>query len=194
MARYVRLALLLILISAAPGHAQDPAAKDPLVLIKLKEVVTAAAVISSSKEQVGDVMNETRGSNNSGIPLGCYTLCPHRRQFTSGYVDENADTVVGWTYDLHIFLSGDHPYDINYMPAYRTVRDFSVGWWKKHSERFSAQPSMSESAWVYEAILDGVQIWDRYQLLNGQSSTITLSYFDSMLASYENALPSDIFF
>jgi hypothetical protein len=194
MVRCVRLALLLILISVTPGHAQDPAAKDPFVMEKLKQVVTAAAVISSSKERVDDEMNETRGGNNSGTPLGCYTLCPRKRQFASGYVDESADTVVSWTYDLHIFLSGDHPYDIEYMPGYRTVRDFSVGWWKKHSERFSAQPSMRQSAWVYEAILDGVQIWDRYQLLNGQSSATTLSYFDGMLASYENALPSDIFF
>jgi hypothetical protein len=194
MARYIRLALILVLFSATPGHAQDAAAKDPLALEKLKQVVTAAAVMSSTREQVNDVMNETRGGNNSGTPLGCYTLCARSRQFRSSYVEESADTIVSWSYDLHIFLSDDHPYDIDYMPAYRQVRGFSLAWWKKHSEKFSAESSMSQSAWIYEAILDGVQIWDRYQQLDGASSANATMYFDAMLSTYENASPSDIFF
>jgi hypothetical protein len=194
MARYVHLALILVLVSAIPGYAQDAAAKDPLVLEKLKQAVTAAAVTSSTKEEVDVVMNQTRGGNNSGAPLGCYALCQRSRQFRSGYVDENADTIVSWTYDLHMFLSGDYPYDINYIPAYRPVRDFSVAWWKKRSEKFRAEPSMTQSAWIYEAILDGVQIWDRYQQLDGVSSANATLYFDAMLSTYENASPTDIFF
>jgi hypothetical protein len=197
-ARYTRLALLLVLFSAAPGNSQDrpvEGPRDPQIIEKLGYVVTAAAMVAPTNENVDAVMKAARGGNNTGIPLGCYIVCPYKREFTSDYVHESAGAIVSWTYDLHMFLSNkDHPYDLDYLPTYKIVRDFAAKWWKKNSEAFEHRPSMHQSAWVYEAILDGVQIWDRYAILDGTLSASGILYFDAVLATYQNASPSEIFF
>lgn len=198
MARFTLIALILVLLSGAPGHGQDRSAdnpRDPQIIVKLGYVVTAAAMITPTKEKVDAVMNASRGGNNSGIPLGCYIVCPTKREFTSGYIHEYASTMVNWAYDLHTFLSNtDHPYDPDYMPTYKGVRSFASEWWMNKTQTFTHLPSMHQSAWIYEAILDGVQIWYRYMELDGTLSTDGIGYFDVMLATYQNASPSDIFF
>ena len=195
-ARYGQLALILGLLSAAPAHGQDRPAegiREPQILEKLGYVVTAAAVTTPNNQRVDAVMNAARGGNNSGIPLGCY-ICRRKREFTSDYVHESGGTIVNWTYDLHMVLSNGRAYDLDYLPAYKTVRDFGADWWKKNSQAFQHLPSMHQSAWIYEAILDGVQIWDRYAMLDGTLSADGVTYFDVALATYQNATPSDIFF
>jgi hypothetical protein len=197
-ARFTIIALILVLLLGASGHSQTNSAdnpRDPKIIVKLGYVVTAAAMITPTKDRVDAVMNDTRGGNNSGIPLGCYILCPQKREFTSAYIHERASTVVNWTYDLHKFVSNaDRPYDLDYMPAYKLVRSFASAWWTSNSPTFAHLPQMRQSAWTYEAILDGVQIWYRYMELDGTLSTDGIGYFDVMLATYEKASPSDIFF
>jgi hypothetical protein len=192
-------ALALVLLPGSPGIAQSNAAKaarDPQIIKVLGYLITAADMISPTHESVRAVMDAARGGNGSGVLLGCY-LCPRKYQFQSDYADERAAVMVDWTYDLRAFVlarGGGHSYNLDYAPSYERMRAFGADWWKAHSETFRGLPSMHRAAWIYEAILDGVQVWDRYEVLGGTASGDEISYFDVLLSQYENASPVAIFF
>jgi hypothetical protein len=182
---------VILLLSGMPAYAQ---ARDPNVTEKLRYVVTAAPMISTTKAKVDEVMDAARGGNASGKPLGCY-VCRRKREFTSDYTHESADTVVNWTYDLHDFLSNkNNSNNLAYAPGYKLVRSFAAGWWKQNSLAFAQVPSSHQSAWIYEATLDGVQIWYQYQTLDGTLSASSELELGDLLSRYENASPSEIFF
>jgi hypothetical protein len=158
---------------------------------KLMYVVTAAAMTTPRNDDVQEVMNAVRGGNNSGTPLGCYT-CQHQRTYTSDYVKENATVIASWAYDLGSFLTNARSADGG-VPEYKVVRDFASDWWKTNSSRFGQLPSMHRSAWVYEAILDGVLLWSRTETLDGRLSADGVIYFDVALQTYQKASPVEIF-
>ena len=181
---------------ATPGYGQTAdtgTPRDAQIVKELRYLVTAASVISPTNLNVDAVMGHARGGNGSGKPLGCYIRCQRQRVFTSDYVKEGADTIVNWTYDLHAFVDRDDKYDMDSLPSYPSVRAFALAWWKQDSQTFKNRSHMHQSAWVYEAVLDGLQIWDQYGSLKGFMNAERSAYFDVALSLYEDASPVDIF-
>jgi len=126
----------------------------------------------------------TRGGDThfgyGSVPLVCYVLCRPRREFTSNYTHESARTVVNWVYDLHVFMSAKakEPASAGVPlllpsldpPPYRYVREFASNWWKNNGQAFVQVKPMHQSAWIYEAILDGINVWYEYKKLDGAVS------------------------
>ena len=84
-------------------------------------------------------------------------------------------------------------YDVDSIPAYAEVRQFAMSWWAK-DEGFSALPRPTRQAFVYDAIVDGTNVWSRYELLSGVAGGASgVIYYDVMRSKYRNASASEIF-
>jgi hypothetical protein len=100
-------ALLAALLLPAGARAQNNPvnARDGAVMQALMAVITAADVKAPASPAFGvdQEMNQVRGGNESGKPLGCF--CGKWITFKSGYKDLDAQTIADWTYDLHGFVA-----------------------------------------------------------------------------------------
>ncbi len=192
----------LAMAQPAPGNAATPA-RDGQVMTELGYLVTAADVIAPSQRNVRAELNTARGGHDSGKALGCY-FCQPILVFKSTYADEPPDTIVAWTYDLQRFLQQEEGgpadmlrpvHDLDKLPTYRTVRDkFALAWWQAHSSSFANLLPPSQKAFVYDAIVDGVNIWTRYELLSNMGGAEGAIYGDYVRHIYRNASAVDIFF
>lgn len=175
--------------------------RDIEIMTVLGYLVTAASVTSPARIDVRDELNRARGGNDSNAPLGCY-FCNPKLIFGSIYPAEPSDRIVAWTYDLRRFMKEQvgasdirRPMrDIDAMPGYRKVREFALCWWQSKSASFADLLPLSQQAFVYDAIIDAVNIWSRYELLSGIGSADSVMYNDAVLNTYRSALASDIFF
>lgn len=203
MTRYILLAMTAILFSGTLVYGQDSSTnglRDQEIIQKLGHVVTGADVNNVSV--AADMVFIRGGDEGFGfaLPLGCY-VCQPAREFTSKYVHESASTVVNWVYDLHVFMSkAEKPAEAPLwplspdLPSYRNVREFADNWWKENSQAFVHVRPMHQSAWIYEAILDGVNVWYEYKSLYGAASMSDKVEFDNAITKYQNASWHDIFF
>jgi hypothetical protein len=190
-------------IQEATVACPDGVSRDSQIMTELGYLVTAANMISPTKHDVRDVLNRARGGNKSGSPLGCY-FCNPPLTFHSIYPSEPSDMVVAWTYDLRRFMQEQEgspdmrrsvQHSIDKMPDYRKVREFALCWWEKtQSAAFADLLPLSREAFVYDAIVDGVNIWSYYESLSGIGSADSVSYNDVLLNTYRKASASDIFF
>jgi hypothetical protein len=185
-------------LHASPGET----GRDNQIMTELGYLVIAADVTSPANLDVR-ILNRARGGNESGSPLGCY-YCNPPLTFDSTYTSEPSEIVVAWTYDLHRFTQEQdglqdmrsYKYHTEGIPEYRKVRQFALNWWKNsQSAVFNDLLPLSQQAFVYDAIVDGVDIWARYAVLwrtgGGADAVI---YNDVLLNTYRNASAADIFF
>jgi hypothetical protein len=70
---------------------------------------------------------------------------------------------------------------------------FAQGWWETHSEDFKGLVGVSQDGWLYDAILDGANLWTHYILLYRGSSADGVMAADAMLDTYANTSLREIF-
>jgi len=113
------------------------------------------------------IQSPTEFGQPEGKPLGCY-LVAHEIVFGSGYKELAPKTIVEWVYDLNEYVAANGGWTPNGwlenpFPYKKIRRDFARAWWLNHSVPFSDLIGCAQDAWIYEAILDGANIWWTYQ-------------------------------
>ncbi|HEY9786545.1 MAG TPA: hypothetical protein V6D17_14145 [Candidatus Obscuribacterales bacterium] len=73
------------------------------------------------------------------------------------------------------------PFDRAHVP-YDKQAAFADGWWKKNSRAYSTALVPPKDWWIHDAIVDGNNLWTRYELLAGNGSSDFVSWRDSELA------------
>jgi hypothetical protein len=59
---------------------------------------------------------------------------------------------------------------------------FADTWWKKNSRSYSSAIVPPKDWWIHDAVVDGNNIWTRYEQLNGKGSSDFVMWRDSELA------------
>jgi hypothetical protein len=182
---------------ATPAHGQDNAVMLALIAIVTAQPVTAPAAPGFGVEAA---MNPVRGGNNSGKALGCF--CGQWVTFKSGYKDVSAETIAEWVYALHGFVttkgarwdgSGANDLDRETVP-YTTIKsDFAQGWWEAHNSEFKSLVGVAQDGWLYDAILDGANVWFRYIMLYKGTGSDGVAVADAILSTYANAPVKEVF-
>ena len=196
------LLLMALGLTIASEQPSAPPLRDQVVMQRLIQVVTAEPVPAPGlfSATIADEMNAVRGGNASGKPL-------HYRDavFRSGYKDVDPETIAEWTYDLHSFvfsrgggwenLRNNPQLDMdNTIVPYKTIRDqFARRWWNSHTPAYAKLIGTSRNGWVYDAILDGFDLWYHYLMAFSGISADGVAYFDVTMSMYQNAAWSDIF-
>lgn len=191
------LSILSIALSVSLALQSQPPTviRDAKVMERLVPIITAAPGVEKE-------MNQVRGGNNSGKPLGW-----NGTEFRSGYTKVSAQTIAEWTYDLHTFIMSQNGGWENYakdrspeqmdktLVPYKVIRDnFARKWWRSNSKTFRGLLRPSQDGWLYDAILDATNVWFHYLLLyTGGLDADGVIYFDVMLDLYQRASLKDVF-
>lgn len=59
---------------------------------------------------------------------------------------------------------------------------FADKWWKDNSRSYSSSVVPPKDWWIHDAVLDGNNLWTRYEMLNGKGSADFVSWRDAGLA------------
>ncbi len=73
------------------------------------------------------------------------------------------------------------PFDRAHVP-YDKQAAFADTWWKKNSRAYSSAIVPPKDWWIHDAVVDGNNIWTRYEQLNGKGSSDFVMWRDSELA------------
>lgn len=85
---------------------------------------------------------------------------------------------------LRSYAGGKDPkdaWDRAHIP-YDKQAAFADKWWKNNSRAYSSAVVPPKDWWLHDAVLDGNNIWTRYQMINGKSSSDYVLWRDAELA------------
>ncbi len=73
------------------------------------------------------------------------------------------------------------PWDKAHVP-YDKQAAFADKWWKENSRAYGSAIVPPKDWWIHDAVLDGNNLWTRYEELNGKGSSDFVMWRDSELA------------
>lgn len=73
------------------------------------------------------------------------------------------------------------PFDRAHVP-YDKQAAFADSWWQKNSRAYSEAIVPPKDWWIHDAVVDGNNVWTRYEQANGKSSADFVLWRDSELA------------
>jgi hypothetical protein len=171
----------------APACPSTPD-RDGTTMGNLTILIMAENYTATNKQSVPTVMNLARGGDQTDRPLGCYTCSPSL-VFGSMYAKAPPDIMANWTYDLHDYLRTAGLLD------YREIRDgFARNWWRCNGESFTDLLPLSQSAFLYDAIIDALNVWIHYDDLSGNPPPNDYYYNVDHMNRFRNGTAREIFF
>ena len=85
---------------------------------------------------------------------------------------------------IHSYAGGKDPkdaWDRAHVP-YDKQAAFADKWWKNNSRAYSSAVVPPKDWWLHDAVLDGNNIWTRYEMINGKGSSDYVMWRDAELA------------
>jgi hypothetical protein len=115
-----------------------------------------------TQDVLSDKLTPVRGGTKAKA-LGCYLGSKDDIQYRSGYKDVEPRTQCEWAYDLNQFI-------------------VASGGGKNNSRAYSSAMVPPKDWWLHDAVVDGNNLWTRYEQINGKASSDHVMWRDAGLA------------
>ena len=79
------------------------------------------------------------------------------------------------------FIQHPDAFEKSHVP-YDTLETFARDWWQQHSETYRAVFGPFKQGFLYDAILDGMQIYDYWELYTGSADTDHLQWISIVIS------------